>query len=60
MLEVYEFYFFEPSVNRFGRLCIAADSEWQALTRFNEIDDLIFKGQKLIKFIEGGCYDEKG
>jgi hypothetical protein len=49
--EVYEFKFYCPSDDTFGRLSIAAATEWAALMQFNMIAGLIFKGQQLIKFI---------
>lgn len=50
-IEIWEFRFFEPSANRFGRLTIAADNETEALEIFNKIDGLVHKGQWLIKFL---------
>lgn len=49
--EVWEFYFFEPSDDRFGRLSVVADSESKAWEAFNEIGGLIHKGQWLMKFL---------
>jgi hypothetical protein len=49
--EVYEFKFYRPIDNTFGRLSIAAQTEWTALMQFNKLDGLIFKGQQLTKFI---------
>lgn len=49
--EVYEFRFYDPIANCFGFLSIAAYSEWKALMAFNQIPNLVHKGQRLIKFI---------
>ena len=49
--EVYEFRFYSPSEDSYGSLTISADSEWAALTAFNQIGDLVYMSQKLTRFI---------
>lgn len=49
--EIYEFKFYCPIDDTFSCLSIAADTEWGALTQFNMLAGLIFKGQQLTKFI---------
>lgn len=51
MREVYLFRFYNPADRSFGALSIAADTEHGALLAFNQIDDLVWINQFLIKFI---------